>query len=398
MPSSTIDVLSRHLEHVTLTDPASELPTLAQVLDAVPDPRHRRGRRYRLGPLLALSLLAVLSGATSLAKITRFIAGYDPDLRIRVGLPATIRLAASTLGRLLARLDSDALDAATCAYLAALTTCHPSETTAQTTTAPKTRLLGLAVDGKTLRGSRTGDGVTHLLAAVRHDTQTVLAQRQVDAKSNEIPAFTPLLSGLDLSAMVITTDALHTQHEHARQIIAAGGHFLFIVKANQPTLHRRLKALPWREAVLNDRTDERGHGRREIRRMKICTTRPGLPFPHAAQAIQVKRRRTDLKTGKTTIVTIYAITSLPLGRITHAHLAALIRGHWSVEALHHIRDVTYREDACKVRTGAAPRILASLRNLAVGLSRLIGWTNITAATDHYRSHPADGLQLLGLTT
>ncbi|MEO3892720.1 ISAs1 family transposase [Nonomuraea sp. B5E05] len=165
-----------------------------------------------------------------------------------------------------------------------------------------------------------------------------------------------------------------------------------------PTLHRRLKALPWREAVLNDRTDERRHGRREIRRMKICTTRPGLPFPHAAQAIQVKRRRTDLKTGKTTIVTIYAITSLPPGRITHAQLAALIRGHWSVEALHHIRDVTYREDACKVRTGAAPRILASLRNLAVGLTRLIGWTNITAATDHYRSHPADGLQLLGLTT
>ncbi|MEV4808219.1 ISAs1 family transposase [Nonomuraea sp. NPDC049421] len=397
MPSSPIDVLFRHLEHVTLTDPASDLPTLAEVLDAVPDPRHRRGRRYRLGPLLALSLLAVLSGATSLAKITRFVAAYDPDLRTQLGLPATTPLAASTLGRLLARLDGDAFDAATCAYLSAITG-HPPETTPQTTTATRTPLLGLAVDGKTLRGSRTGDGVVHLLAAVRHDTQTVLAQRQVEAKSNEIPAFTPLLSGLDLSTMVITADALHTQAEHARQIAAAGGHYLFIAKANQPTLHRRLKALPWREAVLNDRTDERGHGRREIRRMKICTARPGLPFPHAAQAIQVKRRRTDLKTGKTTIVTIYAITSLPPGRITHAQLAALIRGHWSVEALHHIRDVTYREDACKVRTGNAPRILASLRNLAVGLTRLIGWTNITAATDHYRSHPADGLQLLGLTT
>jgi predicted transposase YbfD/YdcC len=398
VPSSPIDVLSRHLEHVALTDPVSDLPTLAEVLDTLPDPRSRRGRRYRLGPLLALSLLAVLGGATSLTKITRFIAGYDPDLRARAGLPGTVRLAASTLGRLLARLDGDAFDAATCAYLSALTSGHPPETTTQTTTAARTPLLGLAVDGKTLRGSRTGDGVTHLLAAVRHDTQAVLAQRQVEAKSNEIPAFTPLLSGLDLSAMVITADAMHTQAEHARQIATAGGHFLFIVKANQPTLHRRLKALPWREAILNDRTDERGHGRREIRRMKICTTRPGLPFPHAAQAIQVKRRRTDLKTGKTTIVTIYAITSLPPGRVTHAQLATLIRGHWSVEALHHIRDVTYREDASRVRTGNAPRIMASLRNLAVGLTRLIGWTNITAATDHYRSHPADGLQLLGLTT
>jgi hypothetical protein len=171
VPSSTIDVLSRHLEHVALTDPASDLPTLAEVLDAVPDPRHRRGRRYRLGPLLALSLLAVLSGATSLTKITRFIAGYDPDLRTQLGLPATTRLAASALGRLLARLDGDAFDTATCAYLAAITTGHPPETTTQTITAARTSLLGLAVDGKTLRGSRTGDSVTHLLAAVRHDTQ-----------------------------------------------------------------------------------------------------------------------------------------------------------------------------------------------------------------------------------
>ncbi|GAA3305835.1 hypothetical protein [Nonomuraea dietziae] len=132
--------------------------------------------------------------------------------------------------------------------------------------------------------------------------------------------------------------------------------------------------------------------------MKLCTVRPGLPFTHAAQAIQVKRRRTDHRTGKTTIVTIYAVTDLSPGRITHPQLAALIRGHWSIEALHHIRDVTYREDACRVRSGTAPRILATLRNLAIGLARLIGWTNVAAAIDHYRSHPADGLQLLGFTT
>ncbi|GLW06017.1 hypothetical protein Misp01_11470 [Microtetraspora sp. NBRC 13810] len=266
-------------------------------------------------------------------------------------------------------------------------------------TGTRTPLLGLAVDGKTLRGSRTGEDVTHLPAAVRHDSQIVVAQAQVTAKSNEIPAFAPLLATLDLSGVVVTADALHTQHEHARHIVTAGGHYLLIVKGNQPTLHRRFKALPWREAILNDRTDETGHGRREIRRLKICTARRGLPFPHAAQAIQVKRRRTDRKTGKITIVTIYAVTSLPPGRVPHApQLATLIRGHWSVEILHYIRDVTYREDACKVRTGAAPRILASLRNLAIGLARLIGWTNIAAATDHYRSHPDDGLQLLGLTT
>ncbi|GAA3408233.1 hypothetical protein GCM10018952_04630 [Streptosporangium vulgare] len=120
----------------------------------------------------------------------------------------------------------------------------------------------------------------------------------VAAKSNEIPAFTLLLSRLDLTSGVSTADALHTQHEHARQIVAAGGHYLFIVTDNQSALLRRLKALPWREAILNDRTDETGHGHREIRRMKICAVRPGLPFPHAAQAIQIKRRRTDHTTGR----------------------------------------------------------------------------------------------------
>ncbi|MFC5818065.1 ISAs1 family transposase [Nonomuraea harbinensis] len=402
MPSSPIDVLARHLEHVTPADPFAsppadliDLPTLAEVLDTLPDPRSRRGRRYRLGPLLTLSLLAVLGGATSLKQITRIITGYDPGLRARAGLPGTTRLAASTLGRLLARLDGDAFDTAVYDYLTALTTDPP----ATSSPAPhRTPLTGLAVDGKTLRGSRTGDGTVHLLAATRHDTQTVTAQQQVQAKSNEIPAFAPLLSKLDLSTLVVTADALHTQHDNARQVVTDGGHYLFLVKGNQPSLHRRLKTLPWREAILNDRTDETGHGRREIRRMKICTARPGLPFPHAAQAIQVKRRRTNHKTGKTTIVTVYAVTSLPPGRITHAQLAALIRGHWSIEALHHIRDVTYREDASRVRTGTAPRIMASLRNLAIALARLIGWTNIAAATDHYRSHPADGLHLLGFTT
>ncbi|WP_157252181.1 ISAs1 family transposase [Nonomuraea typhae] len=325
------------------------------MLETVPDPRSRRGRRYRLGPLLALSLIAVHGGATSLAQITRVITGCDPTLRARAGLPGTARLAASTLGRLLSRLDGDAFDSATCAYLATRTVAPPEAGTNRLTRRPA--ITGLAVDGKTLRGSRISDGtVTHLLAATRHDTQVVAAQAQIVAESNEILAFAPLLSDLDLTNSVVTADALHTQQEHARQIVAAGGHYLFIVKGNQPTLHRRLKALPWREAFLNDRTDERGHGRREIRRMKICMVRPGLSFPHAVQAIQVKRRRTDHKTGKTTIVTIYAIASLPPGLATHAHIATLIRSHWNVEALHHIRDVTYREDASKVRTGAAPRV------------------------------------------
>ncbi|MFC7647315.1 transposase family protein [Streptosporangium lutulentum] len=102
MPSSPVDVLTHHREHATFTDlitSPDDLPALAEVLDALPDPRSRRGCRYRLGSLLVLSLIAVLGGATSLAAITRCIGGYDPALLARAGPIGTVRLAATTLGR-----------------------------------------------------------------------------------------------------------------------------------------------------------------------------------------------------------------------------------------------------------------------------------------------------------
>ncbi|MFE4414663.1 transposase [Streptomyces sp. NPDC056821] len=92
------------------------------------------------------------------------------------------------------------------------------------------------------------------------------------------------------------------------------------------------------------------------------------------------------------------MTSLTPTQATPAQLAQLIRGHWQVEALHHVRDVTFAEDASRIRTGTAPRAMATLRNLAIALIRQAGWTNITAATDHYRSRTDHALQLLDLET
>ncbi|MGX1673229.1 hypothetical protein [Streptomyces sp. NPDC055400] len=88
------------------------------------------------------------------------------------------------------------------------------------------------------------------------------------------------------------------------------------------------------------------------------------------------------------------ITSLPPEQADPAQLAEPIRNHWSVEALHHIRDVTYGEDASRIRTGTAPRAMATLRNLAIGLMRQAGWTNIAAAADHYRSRPQHATAML----
>ncbi len=128
----------------------------------------------------------------------------------------------------------------------------------------------------------------------------------------------------------------------------------------------------------------------------VCTLQPGLLFFHAVRAIEVKRRRTNRTTNKFTIKTIYAVTSLAHDQATPERIAELIRGHRQVEALHHVRDVTFGEDASRVHTGTASRAMATFRNLAIGLIRQTGWTNIAAATDHYRSRTDYALQLLGL--
>jgi predicted transposase YbfD/YdcC len=125
-----------------------------------------------------------------------------------------------------------------------------------------------------------------------HATRAVLAQRQVDGAPGEVPAFQPLLDGLDLAGVVVTADALHT-HADAAEFLVAGkqAHYLFTVKANQPTLLARCARLAWHnvpvlDRTVLDRTHDRGHGRVERRTLKAVTVNH-FGFPHAAQLIQV---------------------------------------------------------------------------------------------------------------
>ncbi|WP_258053918.1 hypothetical protein [Streptomyces sp. Ru72] len=107
---------------------------------------------------------------------------------------------------------------------------------------------------------------------------------------------------------MVTSDALRTQREHAAYLLGRRAHYIAIVKGNQKKLRKQLKSLPWRDIPFQDRTRGTGHGRAEIRRIKVATVN-NLPFPGAHRAVQIKRRRTDRKTGKTTITTVYAVTS-----------------------------------------------------------------------------------------
>jgi predicted transposase YbfD/YdcC len=137
--------------------------------------------------------------------------------------------------------------------------------------------------------------------------------------------------GLDLTGVVVTADALHTQREHAEFLVTgkqAG--YLFIVKGNQPALHAQLGALPWRDIPVLDRTRDHGHGRVEVRTLKVATV-AGLGFPHAAQALRITRRVRSIRSRRWRAVTVYAVTSLTAAQASPARLADWIRGHWGIE-------------------------------------------------------------------
>jgi predicted transposase YbfD/YdcC len=289
-PSSPIPAT---LTHLTQTDPRelqqAEAPHLLAYLAAIPDPRARSGRRHPLVTILVLAAAAVLAGARSFAAIAEWAADAPQPVRAAIGarrdrpdhwaVPAE-----TTIRRTLARLDADALAAAVGAWLTDRQRHDLSDRAARERR--RSRQRAVAVDGKTLRGAHPPDGdgrPVHLLAAMDHATRAVLAQRQVGGAPEEVPGFGPLLAGLDLAAVVVTADALHT-HADAAEFLVTGkqAHYLFTVKANQPTLLARLRRLPWQRVPVADRTRDRGHGRIEHRTLKVVTVHH-FGFPHAAQ-------------------------------------------------------------------------------------------------------------------
>lgn len=401
-PSSLLARLTRRLGHRDQFDPRPE-PALVAHLGTVPDPRDRRGLRHRLASLLSVAVCAVLAGARSLAAIGEWAADAPTEVLSALGVRADPLTGVvrppnvSTVRRVLVGIDGDALDAALGAWLAGLSPM-PAPPQVEPPT-PRGSWPAIAVDGKALRGSgqRTAAAV-HLLAAMRHDTTAVLGQVAVEGKSNEITAFQPLLDQLDLTRTVVTADALHSQRSHAEFLVTAKqAAYLLIIKRNQPQLYQQLQTLPWGAVPVGDYTRNRGHGRDEIRRLRVLTT-PGLLFPHAVQALRITRRTRPIGSRRWRTVTVYAVTNLSAYQASPAHLADYLRGHWRIEALHHIRDVTYGEDACQVRTGTAPRAMSGLRNLAIGILRHHGVTNIAKALRHNARDAHRPLTLLGITT
>jgi predicted transposase YbfD/YdcC len=385
-PSLLISALSCPPPGVVVPDTCG----LPAALAHLPDPRARRGVRHRLPVVVSAAVCAVVAGYRSYTAIAEWVDDVPAATVTALGIDPDRRPSEAMIRRLLQALDPDLLTAAIGAWL-----------TGRTTTGRPAARTAIAVDGKTLRGSRTTDtAARHVLAACDQDTSVVLASTDVDGKTNEITRFQPLLDQIgDLRDTVITVDALHCQRDHVAYLAERGADWILTVKGNQPTLHRQLAGLPWPAVPDATRDTDRGHGRREIRTLKILTVSTGIDFPHAAQAIQIRRRRHRLDQPKRfTTETVYAITNLRVHQARPAQLAAWIRRHWHIEnQIHWVRDVTYDEDRSQIRTGTGPQVMAALRNAAIGALRITGATNIAAANRHHARDSTRPLALLGIT-
>ena len=257
----------------------------------------------------------------------------------------------------------------------------------------------IAVDGKAVRGAAGADGlVPYLLAAVTHAGAEVIAESLIGPKTNEVPELLPLLRRLDgwfpLVGRVITVDAGLTARKIGAAIVEEfGAHYVMCIKENSPNLYDAVCALDFDTPDIDAQTLDVGHGRRELRTIKVMDAPEHVKalYPHVQQVFllerhvvrKVRERRENSRGYGTEVVTSHiaqvGITSMTAREAAPVHLLTYVRSHWTIEnKIHWVRDVVFREDASRIRTGSRPRIMTTLRNLAIGLIKQSGRNEIAA--------------------
>lgn len=380
--------------------------TFAAQLQGIADPRKKRGQSYEWRYLLIIIASAMMAGERSVRGMAQWASEQAPQL-IDYLQPHRQRIpSVATLHRVLRKVPIEVLEGRMSAYMSQIDQDDAGAGSIQTKQGEVLR--GQSVDGKSLCGASQHGEVVHLVTLVRHESGSALAQERVESKIDERKAAHQLLNPARLSQTVTTTDALYTQVKQAEQILAGGGHYLMVVKRNQPSLYHAIElafaALPpinAEEAAFwqfhSHITTDKAHGRLE-RRTLVSTPALNdyLEWPGLAQVLRRTCQRTQLKSGKTTTHVRFAITSLPRRMVSLPQLELLWRRHWTIEnQLHHVRDVSFGEDSCQVHTAHAPQALAALRNGILALLRYEGWPSPPTAFRHFRVNVQHALRLLG---
>jgi predicted transposase YbfD/YdcC len=370
-------------------------PLVANLHD-IPDPRHPRGRRHPLAAILALMCVAMLCGYRSYSAIADWGRCYGQKLVRALGFTRDQTPCAATLYHVLRQLDGPLVEATLGAWAESVLTALPP--------APG-ELEAMAIDGKTLRGSRKqGAPAVHLLSVLSHRLGLTLWQQAVADKTNEIPVMEDVLRQLVLEGRVITVDALLTQRAIAHHIVQGGGDYVMVVKGNQPQLHHDIQLLfhdPYSlaEPMVAAETVDVGHGRIEQRRLTASPALVGYhDWPGLAQVFQLERHVTLKASQAQRYDVVYGVTSLCPEQAGPERLLGLVRQHWQIEnQVHWVRDVTFDEDRSQVRGGSIPQVMAAFRNTTLGLIRQLGETNIAAACRRLAAQPWSALAMIGIT-
>ena len=372
--------------------------TLMDAVVDVPDPRNARGKRHPWPLLLTLIAAALVGGHRSQHAIGQWVTEHGHELLTQLPIPQRPLPSASTLRRALLAIDVDRLEERIAQFVLGLDQAVPPPPTTGA-------WHGQAVDGKAVRGANRHGAKLHLVSLVRHGSARVRKQVRVREKSNEITAVPELLAGLDLRGTVTTMDSLLCQQALARQIVAQHGHYLMVVKENQPALLAAIELVfrcPPPEEAGDQRemamTHGKAHGRLETRTLERTAAVCGyVDWPGVGQVMRRTCERIEVKTGAVSRDVSYGVTSLAPEEASAAEVEDLWRGHWGIEnQVHYVRDETMGEDRGQMYRGQAAQALAALRNGILSLLRSQGVTRIADALRHHGASVAAALALIGV--
>lgn len=326
------------------------------------DPRKDRGCNHNLLDMVAIALCGTICGANTWADIERFakahIDWFERFLDLPFGVPSH-----DTFGRVFRRLDTPEFQECLSKWIQQMQFQLDGET--------------VALDGKTLRGSHdqaNDQSALHVINAWATGVKFCLGQISVDSKSNEIPAVRELLTILDLQGAVVTADAMHCQTETVKMVVQQKADYVIQVKENQPNTLRAMvdQVDVWGEDGFSDKRvrchskTEKNRGRLETRTCMVGPAPVALKKKFAGlKTIGLISRERILANGTTQHDGSYFISSLPPTARRHAKH---VRNHWRVEnTLHHTLDVTFTEDASRIRKGNGAEIISVLRRLALSI-------------------------------
>lgn len=361
---------------------------LTDLFSFIKDPRGLQGKLYPLKFLLNCAQGAILSGANGFRQIGEWIKAQSFEKLKKMGNIFRRKPDESTLRKCFLKLNI-------CSFkrLCYFWSSQKIQLSKQNTSA-------IAVDGKTLRGSRNSDHrQPHILSAVTHESGVLIGDLLVPNKRSEVQFIQPLLDKIDISGKIITADALHTIKSFGQYLTARDADYIFIAKANKGKLIGRLQMLDIKSNCDSIcQSIETSHGRKELRTVYLLSDLPfWLYFPSAEQAFIIERERINVKSGKIQKNCHFGLTSLLAKSADAKKILTTVRGHWTVEnKAFHVRDRTMFEDQSTVRSKTLPEIMVVFRNLAMNLFRLNKENNIAKERCRCGLYPGEELKLMGI--